>query len=267
MFFKNTLVLIKGAGGLASGIAYRLKRVGFPVVMTEQKRPTLVRRAVSFGEVIYSRETMVEGLLARHVESSAEARQLANSDIIPVLIDPDAKTRLTLNPIVVIDAIMAKTNTGTTINNARLVIALGPGFTAEEDCHVVVETSRGHWMGRIIYEGQAEPDVDFDELGNSPIERTLYAPTGGHVVPVAQIGDRLEQEQLIAVVNGQPIIAPFSGVLRGLIHPEVEVATGMKIGNLDPRGMVRHCFTISDRALAVGGGVLEAILASGAVHL
>jgi xanthine dehydrogenase accessory factor len=170
----------------------------------------------------------------------------------------------------VIDGIMAKTNTGTTIRDARLVIALGPGFTAGQDCHAVIETNRGHWLGRVIYPsggplgtGQAEADTQTPgQVKGFAADRVLRAPAAGHVIPQAQIGDMIEAEQLIAAVNGHEIRAPFAGVLRGLVHPNVQVTPGFKIGDLDPRGEVSHCFTISDKSLAVGGGVLEAVLAS-----
>jgi xanthine dehydrogenase accessory factor len=169
-----------------------------------------------------------------------------------------------------VDAIMAKANTGTTIQDAPLVIALGPGFTAGQDCHAVIETNRGHWLGRVIYpgggplgNGQAEADTQTPgQVKGHAASRVLRAPAAGHVIPHAQIGDLMEAGQLIAVVNGHEIHAPFAGVLRGLVHSNVPVTPGFKIGDLDPRGEVGHCFTISDKSLAVGGGVLEAILAS-----
>jgi xanthine dehydrogenase accessory factor len=158
---------------------------------------------------------------------------------------------------------MAKVNTGTTINDAPLVVALGPGFTAGLDCHAVVETNRGHALGRVIYKGQAEANTKTPGLVKGyATDRVLYAPTEGHVTPLSTIGDRLEQGQLIATVNAHEVRAPFKGVLRGLIHPDVRVTAGLKIGDFDPRGNVDHCFTIGDKSLAIGGGILEAILAS-----
>ncbi len=269
--FNNTLVLIKGAGDLASGVAYRLKRSGFPVIMTELPAPSLVRRTVSFGEAVYSGQTVVEGLTARRVDAPEEAHSLAYSQVIPVLVDPQAESVAVLKPPVLVDAIIAKFNSGTAITGAPLVIALGPGFTAGVDCHAVIETNRGHWLGRVIYpgggllgNGQAEANT------NSPgvvkgrtTDRVLRAPAAGHVTSHARIGEPIAAGQLIATVAGQEIRAAFAGVLRGLVHAQVAVTPGFKIGDLDPRGEVSHCFTISDKSLAVGGGVLEAILASG----
>lgn len=186
------------------------------------------------------------------------------------MVDPQASIVAKLKPEVVVDAIIAKVNTGTTIHDAPLVVALGPGFTAGQDCHAVIETNRGHWLGRVIYpgcgptvNGQAQPDTRTPGLIESrAADRVLRAPTAGQVTPHARIGDQIAVGQLIATVNGHEIRAAFSGVLRGLVHSDLQVTPGLKIGDLDPRGEVSHCFTISDKALAIGGGVLEAILAS-----
>jgi xanthine dehydrogenase accessory factor len=168
-----------------------------------------------------------------------------------------------LTPQVLVDAIMAKTNTGTAVADAPLVVALGPGFTAGQDCHVVIETNRGHSLGRVIYQGQAESNTGKPgSIKGHVADRVLRAPADGRMVPFAQLGDKIEPGQLIAKVAGQEIRAPFGGVLRGLIHPDVQVWSGLKVGDLDPRGVVSHCFSISEKSLAIGGGVLEAILAS-----
>lgn len=265
--FRAHLVVIKSAGDLASGVAYRLKRSGFPLIMTELARPLLVRRAVSFGEAVYSGEALVEGIRSRRVETVEEARRLAGSEIIPVLVDPAASILTVLKPPILIDAIMAKKNTGTTITDAPLVIALGPGFTAGEDCHVVIETNRGHRLGRVIYTGRAEPDTGTPgTIQNRGVERVLRAPVDGRVVGYANIGDIVKAGQVIAEVDGHLLRAPFDGVLRGLVHPSVTVRAGLKIGDLDPRGVVGHCYLISEKSLAIGGGVLEAILASDIVR-
>ncbi|MBI1998161.1 MAG: EF2563 family selenium-dependent molybdenum hydroxylase system protein [Deltaproteobacteria bacterium] len=268
--FNDILVVVKGGGDLASGAAYRLKRSGFALIMTELPAPLLVRRTVCYGAAVYDGEVTVEGLVARRVKTCAEAQALAAGEMIPVLADPQANIVAELKPKVVVDAIMAKVNTGTTIDDAPLVVALGPGFTAGQDCHAVIETNRGHWLGRVIYagcgpavNGQAEPDTRTPGLIESrAADRVLRAPAAGQVTPHARIGNRIAAGQLIGTVNGHEIRAAFSGVLRGLVHSDVQVTLGMKIGDLDPRGEVSHCFTISDKSLAVGGGVLEAILAS-----
>jgi xanthine dehydrogenase accessory factor len=256
-----TDVLIRGAGDLASGVAWRLQRCGFPVVMTEIARPLVVRRTVSFAEAVFAGQATVEGVLARRAADVAEARRLLVEGVIPVLVDPAAACRSELQPAVLLDAIMAKVNTGTTIDDAPLVVALGPGFTAGRDCHAVIETNRGHDLGRVIWQGAAEPDTKTPgEVGGYRGARVLRAPADGHAHAHAAIGDTVQEGAVIAHIDGSPIAAPFTGVLRGIVHPSVAVHTGMKIGDLDARAERRYCFTISEKSLAIAGGVLEAIL-------
>ncbi len=262
MDISDSLVLIRGAGDLASGIAARLHRCGFPVVMTELAQPLMVRRAVSFGEAIYAGETQVEGICARRAADMGAVRAALAQSIIPVLMDPDATCRDALRPIVLVDAVMAKVNTGTTLADAPLVVALGPGFTAAIDCHAVVETNRGHWLGRVIWQGTAQADTGVPaETAGRQADRVLRAPVTGVLESHADIGDLLVEGQIVAAVGGQPVRAPFAGVLRGLVHAGASVAAGLKVGDVDPRGQREHCFTISDKSLAVAGGVLEAIFA------
>ena len=266
------VVLIKGAGDLGSGVAYRLRRCGFAVVMTELAQPFCVRRAVCFAEAIYARETIIEGIRARRVDTLAETLATLAAEAIPILVTPPADLLRALKPAVAVDAIMAKTNTGTHAADAALVIALGPGFTAGQDCHAIVETHRGHTLGRVLWQGQALADTGTP----GPIEgytatRVLRAPISGYVTPLHDIGERIKSGEIIARVDpkpgsdeGVPVRALFPGVLRGLVHPSREVEAGRKIGDLDPRGDASHCFTISEKSLAVAGGVLEAILSHGA---
>jgi xanthine dehydrogenase accessory factor len=255
------LVLIRGAGDLASGVAARLERSGFPVVMTELPQPLMVRRTVCFGEAVYAREIRIEEITARLAPDADTALSLAAAGVIPVLVDPDGRCRARLMPHVVVDGIMAKRNTGTRITDAPLVIALGPGFIAGEDCHAVIETNRGHFLGRVIWDGSAEADTRTPaEIGGRKEQRALHAPVSGILRAHARIGDRLDAGDLIATVGGEPMRATFPGVLRGLIHDGLTVSAGLKIGDVDARATVEHCFTISDKSLAVAGGVLEAIL-------
>lgn len=258
---NESLVLIRGAGDLASGVAWRLHRCGFAVVMTELAAPLVVRRTVAFAEAVFAGETFVQGTRACRAADVDEARRLLTEGIIPVLVDPAAACRAELRPDVLVDAIMAKVNTGTTIDDAPLVIGLGPGFVAGLDCHAVVETNRGHDLGRVIWQGPAEPDTKTPgEIGGYRGARVLRAPADGYVHAHLHIGERAQEGQVIAHVDGAPIVAPFAGVLRGIVHPSVAVHTGMKIGDLDARAEPRYCFTISDKSLAIAGGVLEAIL-------
>ncbi|GAB4528150.1 MAG: selenium-dependent molybdenum cofactor biosynthesis protein YqeB [Anaerolineae bacterium] len=263
MLFADVLVLIKGAGDLASGVAYRLYRSGFPIVMTELPTPLMVRRAVSFGTAVYDGEVTIEGVTARRVDDAQEGLRLAlTGQAIPVLVDPEGRAVEVLKPRVLVDGIMAKHNTGTRITDAPLVIALGPGFTAGVDCHAAIETNRGHWLARIIYQGSPQPDTKTPgKVKGYTRGRVIRAPADGYLRPVAQVGDRLRKGDLIGHVNGHEVRAMFDGVLRGLIHPQVRVHKGLKIGDLDPRDVNHHCFTISEKSFAIGGAVLEAILA------
>lgn len=261
------LVVIRGAGDLASGVALRLHRIGFPIVMTEINHPLAVRRTVSFAQAIFDGVCTVEEVTGRRC-SIEEAAIVAANNEIAVVVDPAGETLRRWQPSVVVDAIMAKRNTGTHKDDAALVVALGPGFTAGVDCHAVIETDRGHNLGRVIWQGSAAPDTG--EPGELPgigrrASRVLRAPVAGHVIGRCAIGERIVEGAELAVVRDamggeHPIVAPFAGVLRGLIHPTVTVTAGMKIGDLDPRADVAYCFTVSDKSLAIGGGVMEAIL-------
>jgi xanthine dehydrogenase accessory factor len=264
--FRRVMVLVLGGGDLASGVIYRVWRAGFPVVVTELDTPLLVRRAVSYGSAVYEYEVSIEGITARLVDSPERALSSLQQGIVPVLIDPDRTCIQRLHPTMIVDARMAKTNLGTRPSDAPLVIGLGPGFSAGTDCHAVIETNRGHHLGRVILQGSAEPDTGTPgSIEGKTVTRVLRAPVDGHVSARSAIGDSIAAGQIIADVNGVPIAAPFAGVLRGIIHQRVSVQAEMKIGDLDPRIRREACFTISDKSLAVGGGVVEAILS--AAHL
>ena len=258
---ERELVVVKGGGDLASGVIARLVRIGLPVIVTELPQPTFVRRTVSFGAALYEGEITIEGLTARRVTSPDEALAILAAGAIPVLADPDGAVIHRLHPGAIVDAIMAKYNTGTALADAPRVIALGPGFTAGVDCHAVVETNRGHNLGRVLWQGSAEPNTGVPgEIGGKSRERVLRAPAAGYLVPQVEIGATVTAGTVVATVAGESITAPFTGVLRGLLHPAVAVTAGMKIGDLDPRAAPAHCFTISDKASAIGGGVVEALL-------
>ncbi len=255
------LVVIKGAGDLASGVALRLHRAGFPIVMTDLPQPTAVRRTVAFSEAIRCGETAVEGVVARRATLETVAACLADG-VIPVLADPAAACVAALRPEVLVDAILAKRNLGTRCTDAPVVIALGPGFTAGQDCHAVVETKRGHTLGRVLYQGSAIANTGVPgNIGGYTTERVLRAPADGVFRPLLEIGAQVEPGQIAATVDGVPMPCTIPGVLRGLLPPGTVVTAGMKSGDIDPRCEVSHCFTVSDKALAVAGGVLEAILA------
>lgn len=265
----NPLILIRGGGDLASGVALRLHRVGFQVAILELEHPLAVRRAVCFSEAVYEGVHTVEGVVSRLV--SADQFQVAlEAGEIPILIDPRAdilRNQFLTSPqsTFVIDARLLKAEPEPLLANVALHIGLGPGFCAGENCHAVIETRRSHTLGRVLWNGKPQPDSSQPE--GDP-RRVLRAPMAGFVKPLKSIGDMCKAGEEIAVLSGQSsagseqaaVISPFDGVLRGIIHPRVNVTEGMKIGDVDSRGDRSACFLVSDKALAVGGGALEAVL-------
>ena len=256
------IVLIRGAGEMASGVAHRLHQSHFKICMTEISHPLAVRREVTFSEAIYEGKKEVEGIRAKLISNTEEIELAWKGGEIPILVDPDGKrTRSFLKPDVLIDAIMAKKNLGTHIGDAPLVIGLGPGFTSGKDVHIVLETNRGHNLGKIILNGSAEPDTGIPgEIGGYTIERLLRTMKKGIFHPQKSIGERVNKGSVVAVADDFPVIAKISGVVRGLLREGVEVKKGMKVGDIDPRGKRELCFTVSDKARAIAGGALEAIL-------
>ncbi len=257
------LILIRGGGDLASGVAMRLYRIGLSVVIAELAQPLAVRRLVSFAEAVYAGETTVEGVTGRRVSDpgdSLKVLQLLAKGRIPVLIDPEAKSAQLLHPMVIVDARMTKRPPEPLRHSARLYIGLGPGFIAGDNCHAVIETNRGHRLGRVIWQGTAQQDTGLPAAVSGQYMRALRAPAEGKVIGLARIGEHVQEAQAVAEVAGIGVPAPFSGMLRGLIHPECLVTAGMKIGDVDPRDDPEICSLVSEKSLAIGGGVLEAIL-------
>lgn len=258
---RSVRVLVKGGGDLASGAIYRLWKAGFRVFVTETDQPTTIRRSVAFANAVYEAVWTVQGVTARRVTSLDEAFAAVEAGSIPILVDPEASVRLALQPHVLVDGIMAKRNVGTRIDHAPVVIALGPGFTAGLDCHAVVETQRGHNLGRVLYEGTAAPNTGVPgDVGGYTWERVLRAPCDGTFRAVRSIGDAVGTGDIVALVDNEPVVSAIAGVVRGLLHDGLRVSRGQKVGDVDARAEVSHCFTISDKALSVGGGVLEAAL-------
>jgi len=258
---NNNLVLIKGAGDLASGTAHRLARCGYSIVMLDIEQPTVIRRTVSFAEAIYRSNYTVEEVTAELAAGVDRVRAILDKGHIAVAVDPNWSLVNQLKPAVVIDAILAKRNLGTNINEAPVVIGLGPGFTAGIDVHGVIETKRGHNLGRVILTGAAEPNTGIPGIiGGSGEERVLRAPAAGLFNGQKEIGDQVCTGDLVALVEGIPLTATISGVLRGLLKSGLSVHKGMKVGDIDPRVERGHCFTISDKSRAVAGGALEALL-------
>ncbi len=264
------LILIRGGGDLASGVALRLHHAGFDVLITELPQPLAVRRAVSFSEAVYEGRWTVENVTSRLIQTPEQLADCLARREIPILIDPDLSLIATFNPsirlrhseqafrpLAIVDARLLKQVAPPLTHSSPFTIGLGPGFTVGENCHAIIETQRGHTLGRVYWSGSANPDSGQPE--GDP-RRVLRAPADGLLTGYAQIGEHCEPGQVIAEVNGEKIVAPFSGVLRGLLHPGLEVSKGLKVGDLDPRDKREYCFLVSDKALAIGGGVLEAIL-------
>ena len=256
------LVVIRGAGDIASGIALRLRRAGMQVVMCDLARPTSIRRTVCFSEAIRLGETCVEGVRGVLCANASSARAAAAAGDVAVLVDPEAACARDLAPDALVDAILAKRNLGTTRGMAHIVIGVGPGFTAREDCDAAVETMRGHYLGRVYYEGSPIPNTAVPGLiGGYAGERVMRAPVDGVFEPCVEIGAQVAAGDVCATVAGEPMCATIDGVVRGLLQAGVPVHKGMKCGDVDPRCHPEYIESASDKALAVGGGVLEAILA------
>ncbi|MDR3561628.1 MAG: selenium-dependent molybdenum cofactor biosynthesis protein YqeB [Negativicutes bacterium] len=256
----DRLVVIKGAGDMASGIAHRLHRSGYKVIMTEIAQPTAIRRTVAFAEAIFAGEAVVEGLTAFRAKPE-DAMRVVGEGRIAVTVDPVGRCVKLLRPWAVVDAILAKRNTGTSMNDAPVVIGVGPGFVAGQDVHLVVETMRGHYLGKVIEQGPALPNTGVPgEIAGHTVDRILRAPCQGLFSAAQAIADVVAAGSVVARVDGQPVIAAISGVLRGLLHDGVLATPGMKVGDIDPRCVPEHCFTVSDKARSVAGGVLEGLL-------
>lgn len=254
-------VLIKGAGDLASGVACRLYNAGFSIIMTDLPVPTAVRRTVSFSRAMYEETAVVEGIIARRCGDIKEALQVVKNKEIAIITYDMTGIYEEYKPDVVVDAIIAKKNLGTTINDAKIVIGVGPGFTANMDCHCVVETKRGHYLGRCIYDGSAIANTGIPgDIGGYTTERILRAPVEGIFEPALEIGSVVNKGDICGYVDGVPMKSQISGVVRGLLQSGVSVYEGMKAGDVDPRCEVAHCATVSDKARSIGGGVLEAIM-------
>lgn len=261
MKMSEIRIVIRGGGDIATGVAWRLYQARFPVFITEIARPLAVRRKVCFCEAVWDGTAEVEGVRACRAETPEEARSIQSGGEIPVLVDPDLERLPPLAPDVLVDATLAKRNLGVTMDMAPLVIGLGPGFTAGEDVHRVVETKRGHNLGRVIADGRAAPDTGIPgNIGGYAIERVLRSPSDGVFSTLVELGTLVAPGEVVAEVEGQAVRTEIAGMVRGLIRPGIPVSKGMKVGDVDPRGKDAFLDTISDKALAVAGGVLEAVL-------
>lgn len=254
------VAVVKGAGDIGTGVAYRLWKCGFRVVCTDLPKPMVIRRSVAFASALYNGRVTVEGVQCERVFYADEAIYLWQRNTLAVVADPAGRVIETLQPEIVVDAILAKRNVaGTLIVDAPCVVALGPGFTAGTDCHAVIETNRGHDLGRVLWVGSAEPNTGVPgKVGGEDAKRVIRSPKAGMFYGRKAIGDLVKEGDIIAQVDTEPVRATLSGVLRGLLH-DMPVEANVKVADIDPRGDPRYCSSISDKALAVAGGVLEAV--------
>ncbi|WP_316415903.1 selenium-dependent molybdenum cofactor biosynthesis protein YqeB [Mesoterricola silvestris] len=259
---EGRLVIVRGAGDLATGVILRLVRAGFRVAALETGKPSAIRRTVSFSEALYDGSATVEGIRALRLAELPE--RWSPGDPVAVLEDPGCALLARVRPAALVDAIIAKRNLGTRLDMAPVVVALGPGFTAGVDAHAVVETNRGHDLGRVLLSGSAQPNTGVPGLiAGHGAERVIHAPRAGRVEPRCAIGDTVAAGDPVLAIGGEPVPAPIGGVVRGLIRPGFQAERGLKVADVDPRCVREHCFTASDKARAIGGGVLEALLMLG----
>lgn len=259
---KDDIIIVRGGGDIASGAIQKLYRSGFKVLVLETETPSAIRRKVSFCEAVYEKEIEIEGIKARLVANDEDFQDCWDNDIVPVMIDSRGKVIERLKPLAVVDGILAKQNFGTKRSMAPITVALGPGFSAPEDVDIVIETMRGHNLGRIIEEGRASENTGVPGIiAGVGIERVIYSDYSGIITNIEKIGNVVEKGDVIAVVGDNEIYTSISGVLRGIIRDGYKVKKGLKIADIDPRISEKdNCFTISDKARNIGGAVLESIL-------
>jgi xanthine dehydrogenase accessory factor len=260
------LIIVRGGGDLATGTIYKLKKCGFPVLILEAAHPSAIRRNVAFCEAVYQGTQTVEDLTCHRAENLDQAREFLEEGKLAVLVDPEGAAIRTLKPLAVVDAILAKKNLGTHRGMAPITVALGPGFVAGVDVDAVVETKRGHNLGRVLWHGAAAPNTGIPGIiGGFGKERVIHSPARGIVRNIRKITDTVRKGELIALVETEegtvPVEATLDGILRGLIREGYPVTAGFKMADIDPRSEeYNNCFTISDKARCIAGGVLEAIL-------
>lgn len=262
---RRHLIVVRGGGDLGSGTAWRLRRVGFPVVVLELERPLTVRRTVAYSSAVTEGSLVIDGIEGRRVETGVEAVDFTASGVVPVLVAPELPA-FDPRPSVIVDARLAKRNLDTTIDQAPLVVGLGPGFEAGVDCHAVVETMRGHRLGRVIWDGLAEPNTGIPgEIGGASADRVVRAGHAGVLRWDVGFGDEVAKGATLGWIDDSAVRARITGTVRGLLLPG-PVTEGLKIGDIDPRFDPAAIHQISDKALSIGGGVLEAVLVGFGAH-
>lgn len=254
-------VVIRGAGDVATGIGHRLHRCGYKVLHLDIEKPLVIRRTVAFTQAIVKGEATVDGVKSKLVRDIDEINKAFENDYVAVMVDPEGEIIDKLKPDVVVDAIIAKKNLGTNRNMAKTTIAIGPGFKAGKDVDVVVESNRGHFLGSIILDGYAAANTgEPGNIGGFTSERVIRAKADGLIKNVREIGDIVKQGEPIAYIGQTAVEASLDGVLRGLITDGTRVYKGLKIADVDPRGEKSYCYTITEKARAIGGAVVEGIL-------
>lgn len=266
MLFPTILVLVRGAGDLATGVIHRLHLAGFPIVATETPQPLAVRRTVAFAQAVYDGVHTIEEVTAVRVDDPTAALAMAQRGDLPILPDPRDEVIPLLRPTVLVDARLLKRADAARLDQASLVIGLGPGFAAGRNCHAAIETNRGHRLGRVLWQGATEADTGVPgEIGGFGQKRLLRATVAGVWQPAVGFGERVEAGQRVGSIEmgemSQPVASPLSGIVRGLLHPGLAVLPGAKLGDIDPRPDPDAIHTISDKSLAIGGAVLAAVLA------
>lgn len=262
---KN-LIIVRGGGDLATGTIYKLYQCGFPVLILEDTQPSAIRRNVAFSEAVYQKTQTVEGITCHYAASLAEATAFLQEGKLAVLVDPKGDSIQKLAPLAVVDAILAKKNLGTNRAMAPITVALGPGFTAGIDVDAVIETKRGHNLGRVLWQGTAFPNTGIPgAIKGYSKERVIHSPANGILRNICKITDSVVTGENIAIVEttsgNVPVTASLDGILRGLLRDGYSVTKGFKIADIDPRTEeLQNCFTISDKARCIAGGVIEAIL-------
>lgn len=254
--------MVRGGGDIATGTICRLHHCGYKILVLEIENPTAIRRTVALSEAVYDSIKTVEGVTAERITTCQNCNESWSRDRVPLLVDPAADCLPQMSPIALVDAILAKKNCGTTKHMAPITIGLGPGFCGGKDVHAVIETARGHQLGRTIYTGSPLADSGIPGMiGGYARERVLYAPETGTIKVLQDIGSQVTKGEVIAHIGNTKLIAPISGLIRGMIRNQTKVAKDLKIGDIDPRiDEVENCYTISDKARCISGGVLEALL-------
>lgn len=258
----NQIIVVRGGGDIATGTIHKLYRSGFPVVILEIEKPSTIRRKVAFSEAMYEEETMVEGVVCKKANHFEEIKDILSDGKIPIIKDESCEILNYIKPFALVDGILAKKNLGTNKDMAPITIALGPGFKAGVDVDAVIETQRGHDLGRIIWDGYATKNTGVPGIiGGYGRERVIHSPASGVIQNLSHISDTVIKGQAIALIGETKVEATIDGILRGLIKDGYPVVQGLKIADIDPRlEEKKNCFTISDKARCIGGSVLEAIL-------